>query len=190
MHIFNSPPPSPSPQILQYIVIPMFSATFDEGTKTDELLGGAPDPEHDSDENIISVFINKVINPEKPFASSVSAHQHTLAGSIPPSIPPSLPPSLSPFVQDSVCILLLQFSSLLVENAYAHIHDSNNKKQGAKLRRLMTFAWPCLLPKQCVVSCLKLHQNTSHHPLSSSLPPSLPPHSSRTQLLSTMVTYF
>lgn len=50
----------------------MFSATFEEGTKTDELLGGAPDPEHDSDENIISVFINKVINPEKPFASSVS----------------------------------------------------------------------------------------------------------------------
>ena len=67
----------------------------------------------------------------------------------PPPLPPSLPPSLQ---QDSVCILLLQFSSLLVENAYAHIHDSNNKKQGAKLRRLMTFAWPCLLPKQCVVS--------------------------------------
>ena len=66
------------------------------------------------------------------------------------SPPPSLP-------QDSVCILLLQFSSLLVENAYAHIHDSNNKKQGAKLRRLMTFAWPCLLPKQCVVSTCIVH---------------------------------
>ena len=51
-----------------------------------------------------------------------------------------------------MCILLLQFSSLLVEHAAPHIHDSNNKKQGAKLRRLMTFAWPCLLPKQCVVS--------------------------------------
>ena len=25
------------------------------------------------------------------------------------------------------------------------------RRQGMKLRRLMTFAWPCLLPKQCVV---------------------------------------
>ena len=49
----------------------MFSATFEEG-KGDDLLGGAPDPEHDNDENIISVFINKVINPDKPFGSSVS----------------------------------------------------------------------------------------------------------------------
>ncbi len=49
----------------------MFTATFEEG-KGDELLGGAPDPEHDNDENIISVFINKVINPDKPFGSSVS----------------------------------------------------------------------------------------------------------------------
>ena len=51
----------------------MFTATFEEG-KGDELLGGAPDPEHDNDENIISVFINKVINPDKPFGSSVSVY--------------------------------------------------------------------------------------------------------------------
>ena len=84
----------------------------------------------------------------------IHSHIHSFTHSqslIPPSPPPSLP-------QDSVCILLLQFSSLLVENAYAHIHDSNNKKQGAKLRRLMTFAWPCLLPKQCVVSVLSTCQ--------------------------------
>ncbi len=31
----------------------------------------APGPEHDNDENIISVFINQVINPDKPFGSSV-----------------------------------------------------------------------------------------------------------------------
>lgn len=29
------------------------------------------------------------------------------------------------------------------------------RRQGIKLRRLMTFAWPCLLPKQCVVRSLK-----------------------------------
>ena len=55
------------------------------------------------------------------------------------------------------CILLLQFSSLLVEHAALHIHDSNNKRQGAKLRRLMTLAWPCLLPKQCVDPDTKYH---------------------------------
>ena len=60
-------------KILQYILIPMFSATFEEG-KGDMLLGGPPDPEHDSDENIISVFINKVVNPDKPFGSTVSWH--------------------------------------------------------------------------------------------------------------------
>ena len=49
----------------------MFTTTFEEG-RTDELLGGPPDPEHDNEENIISVFINKVINPDKPFGSSVS----------------------------------------------------------------------------------------------------------------------
>ncbi len=59
-------------KILQYILIPMFAATFEEG-KGDLLLGGPPDPEHDSDDNIISVFINKIVNPDKPFGSTVSS---------------------------------------------------------------------------------------------------------------------
>ncbi|KAG7262610.1 hypothetical protein CRUP_016851 [Coryphaenoides rupestris] len=50
---------------------------------------------------------------------------------------------------DSLRIYLLQFSTLLVEHAPHHIHD-NNKSRNSKLRRLMTFAWPCLLPKACV----------------------------------------
>lgn len=50
---------------------------------------------------------------------------------------------------DSLRICLLQFSTLLVEHAPHHIHD-NNKSRNSKLRRLMTFAWPCLLPKACV----------------------------------------
>lgn len=50
---------------------------------------------------------------------------------------------------DSLRINLLQFSTLLVEHAPHHIHD-NNKSRNSKLRRLMTFAWPCLLPKACV----------------------------------------
>jgi len=40
-----------------------------------QLLGGSPYPDLDSDENVISVFINKVINPDKPFESSVSTGQ-------------------------------------------------------------------------------------------------------------------
>lgn len=63
----------------------------------------------------------QVIDPENPFACS-----------------------------DAVRISLLQFACLLLEQASAHIHDANNKKQGNKLRRLMTFAWPCLLGKNYV----------------------------------------
>lgn len=54
-------------------------------------------------------------------------------------------------------ILLLQLSCLLVEQASAHIHDAGNKKQGARLRRLMTFAWPCLLAKSCVDPATRYH---------------------------------
>ena len=39
---------------------------------SEQLLGGPPNPDLDSDDNVISVFINKVINPDKPFESSVS----------------------------------------------------------------------------------------------------------------------
>lgn len=72
----------------------------------------------------------QVIDPEKPFAN-----------------------------EDSVRIALLQFACLLVERASAHIHDgdANNKRQGSKLRRLMTFAWPCLLGKNCVDPAARYH---------------------------------
>ena len=39
----------------------------------------------------------------------------------------------------------------------AHIHDAGNKKQGNKLRRLMTYAWPCLLSKNCVDPATRYH---------------------------------
>lgn len=58
---------------------------------------------------------------------------------------------------DNVRIVLCQLSCLLVEVAAAHIHDASNKKQGNKLRRLMTFAWPCLLSKTCVDSSTKYY---------------------------------
>uniref|UniRef100_T1JAK1 Transformation/transcription domain-associated protein n=1 Tax=Strigamia maritima TaxID=126957 RepID=T1JAK1_STRMM len=114
-------------KILQYILIPSFALAFESGNG-ERLIGGPPAPDQDLPDNVISVFINKVINPEDPFGTS-----------------------------DAVRILLLQFSSLLVEQASPHIHDAANKRQGNKLRRLMTFAWPCLLGKNCVDPATKYH---------------------------------
>ncbi|XP_060086157.1 transformation/transcription domain-associated protein-like [Ylistrum balloti] len=114
-------------KILQHILIPCFHQVFESGDG-EKLIGGPPAPDQDNMENIISVFINKIIDPDNPFGTS-----------------------------DAVRILLLQLSSLLVEQASSHIHDAANKKQGNKLRRLMTFAWPCLLSKNCVDPATKYH---------------------------------
>lgn len=84
-------------KILQYILIPSFSVAFDRG-EGERLIGGPPAPEQDLNENVMSVFINKVIDTENPFSTS-----------------------------DAVRILLLQFSCLLVEQASPHIHDAANK---------------------------------------------------------------
>uniref|UniRef100_A0A8B9KEE7 Transformation/transcription domain-associated protein n=1 Tax=Astyanax mexicanus TaxID=7994 RepID=A0A8B9KEE7_ASTMX len=105
-------------KVLQHILHPAFLCSFEKGEG--EQLLGPPNPEGDNPESITSVFITKVLDPEK---------QADLL--------------------DSLRINLLQFSTLLVEHAPHHIHD-NNKSRNSKLRRLMTFAWPCLLPKACV----------------------------------------
>ncbi|KAM3859386.1 transformation/transcription domain-associated protein isoform 3-T3 [Diretmus argenteus] len=105
-------------KVLQHILNPAFLYSFEKGEG--EQLLGPPNPEGDNPESITSVFITKVLDPEK---------QADLL--------------------DSLRIYLLQFSTLLVEHAPHHIHD-NNKSRNSKLRRLMTFAWPCLLPKACV----------------------------------------
>ena len=56
--------------ILQHIIIPMFDESFKLG-QTNDLIGGPPNPEHDSPTNVISIFVNKVIDPEHPFATNV-----------------------------------------------------------------------------------------------------------------------
>ncbi|XP_011636974.1 transformation/transcription domain-associated protein [Pogonomyrmex barbatus] len=114
--------------VLQLIIIPCFAISFERGEGT-KLVGGAPMPyKDDQAENVVSVFISKIIDPDNPFGSA-----------------------------DCVRISLLQFSCLLVEQASQHIHDVTNKKQGNKLRRLMTFAWPCLLGKNCVDPTTRYH---------------------------------
>ncbi|CAN8021853.1 unnamed protein product [Ixodes persulcatus] len=114
-------------KVLQHLLVPAFAASFERG-EGEQLIGGPPMPDRDFPDNVISVFINRVIDPENPFGTS-----------------------------DAVRILLLQFSCLLVEQASPHIHDAANKRQGIKLRRLMTFAWPCLLGKNCVDPATKYH---------------------------------
>lgn len=79
------------------MIIPCCQHAFESGDG-EKLIGGPPTPDQDNQENVISVFINKIIDPDKPFGTS-----------------------------DAVRILLLQLSSLLVEQASSHIHDANNK---------------------------------------------------------------
>nr|XP_006000847.1 PREDICTED: transformation/transcription domain-associated protein [Latimeria chalumnae] len=105
-------------KVLQHILNPAFLYSFEKNDG--EQLLGPPNPEGDNPESITSVFITKVLDPEK---------QNDML--------------------DSLRIYLLQFSTLLVEHAPHHIHD-NNKNRNSKLRQLMTFAWPCLLSKACV----------------------------------------
>lgn len=69
--------------------------------------------------------------------------------SLPARVPQVLDPEKQADMLDSLRIYLLQYATLLVEHAPHHIHD-NNKNRNSKLRRLMTFAWPCLLSKACV----------------------------------------
>ncbi|KAJ9592433.1 hypothetical protein L9F63_015849, partial [Diploptera punctata] len=114
-------------KILQLVLIPCFAQSFEKG-EGEKLIGSPASPEQDNPDNVVSVFISKVIDPEKPFGNA-----------------------------DSVRILLLQFSCLLVEQASPHIHDVANKRQGNKLRRLMMFAWPCLLGKNCEDPATRYH---------------------------------
>ena len=49
----------------------MFQVSFERG-EGDGLIGGPPSPEQDSNENVISVFVCKVVDPDNPFGTSVS----------------------------------------------------------------------------------------------------------------------
>ncbi len=114
-------------KILQYILIPAFAWSFDHG-EGEKLIGSPPAPDIENDVNVVSSFILNIIDPDNPFGTS-----------------------------DNVRILILQFSCLLVDQGAEHIHDATNKKQGNKLRRLMTYAWPCLLSKNCVDPSTRYH---------------------------------
>lgn len=114
-------------KILQLVLIPCFAVGFERG-EGGKLIGSPVSPDQDDPNNIVSVFITDVIDPDNPFGNT-----------------------------DAVRIALLQFSCLLVEQASPHIHNATKKKQGQKLRRLMAFAWPCLLVKNCIDPSTRYH---------------------------------
>lgn len=53
----------------------MFQVSFERG-EGDDIIGGPPNPDQDSPDNVISVFISKVIDPENPFGSMVSINSY------------------------------------------------------------------------------------------------------------------
>lgn len=86
-------------KVLQMIIIPCFSKSFENG-EAQLLIGTPPKPFEDVSANIVSVFIQKVIDPDNLLVS------------------------------DSIRIALLQLACLFVEQAAVHIHDPVNKQQG------------------------------------------------------------
>lgn len=133
VNVFHDPnyPQKLKAKILQYIIIPSFSHSFEKGLG-EALLGGPPQPERENPNNLIHMFINKVIDPicsgDKKFV-----------------------------VSDAVRILLLQFSCLLVDQASPHIHEATNRKQSFRLKKLVTLAWPCLVNRTGVDPAAKYH---------------------------------
>lgn len=116
--------------ILQYIIIPCFSTSLEKGD-AQLLISNSTEPDFNSPDNIVCVFINRIM----VIATEDKTNKY----------------------KDSLRILLLQLSCLLVDKASDYFHVEPTNRQGAKLRRLMTFAWPCLIAKNCVDPATKYH---------------------------------
>uniref|UniRef100_A0A914VHX2 Transformation/transcription domain-associated protein n=1 Tax=Plectus sambesii TaxID=2011161 RepID=A0A914VHX2_9BILA len=102
-------------KILQYVILPCLAFSLEHGDG-DKLIGSLPAPDEQNNENLVSLFVSRVIDNQKS------------KGQLP----------------DGLHIMLYQLSCLFVEFAPQHIHDSSSKKQGSRLRTFMLFAWPCL----------------------------------------------
>ncbi|KAL5252847.1 hypothetical protein ACHWQZ_G015572 [Mnemiopsis leidyi] len=109
-------------KILQYIIVPMFQYSF-EKNDTEKLIEGVPGPDGNPNpaENIINVFMdpeNRIIVDERDILDVVRIH-------------------------------LLKLSAEFVRHAAEYIHPTNStrRQEGDKLRKLMKYAWPSMLPK-------------------------------------------
>uniref|UniRef100_A0A915D3U7 PI3K/PI4K catalytic domain-containing protein n=1 Tax=Ditylenchus dipsaci TaxID=166011 RepID=A0A915D3U7_9BILA len=101
-------------RFMQYVVAPAFHHAF-EKHDTDSVVGSAPDPEQQNDDNVVSLLCSEVIQQENRVPMS-----------------------------DAMAIVMYQFCVLLVQKCPAHIHDMTKKQQGTRLRSFMLFGWPCL----------------------------------------------
>ena len=57
-------------KILQYILIPCFSWSFEHG-EGDKLIGSPPAPDDENNSNVVSAFIQSIIDLENPFGTSL-----------------------------------------------------------------------------------------------------------------------
>lgn len=83
-------------KILSMIIIPSFAVSFEKGEEN-RLIRGLT---QDEDSNVISIFINKIVN---PFMVKMN--------------------------DDGLRIVLLQFACLLVERASGHIQSNKKEKE-------------------------------------------------------------
>lgn len=116
-------------KIIQFVLIPCFTYCFERG-QGNELIGCLPGS-GDSDSNpdsIVNILINEII-----------------------------PQKADDPVGDHVRIALCQLCCLFLDQAPHHIHDNSSKKQGEKLKKLVTFAWPTLMFKSCVDASVKYY---------------------------------
>lgn len=116
-------------KIIQFVLIPCFQYCFERG-QGNELIGCQPGS-GDSDSNpesIVNILINEII-----------------------------PQKADDTVGDHVRIALCQLCCLFLDQAPNHIHDNSSKKQGEKLKKLVTFAWPTLMFKSCVDASVKYY---------------------------------
>lgn len=115
-------------KIIQFVLIPCFAYCFERG-QGNELIGCQPGPDSDSNpDSIVNVLIHEVI-----------------------------PQKADEFVGDHVRIALCQLCCLFLDQAPNHIHDNSSKKQGEKLKKMVTFAWPTLVFKSCVDASVKYY---------------------------------
>ncbi|XP_043460946.1 transformation/transcription domain-associated protein-like [Leptopilina heterotoma] len=113
--------------ILHNIVYKCFEASFKK-KEVFEIIGTPPSPNTDDPRNLISIFINKVIDIDNPGE-----------------------------LGDRLRVGIFRFACLLVDHAGEYIHDVNIKHHGIKLKTLVYFAWSCLLNKNCVDPITKYH---------------------------------
>ena len=114
-------------KFISSVITPQFRETLLVPENIDELVGEKANPESENQSNLLNVFLTKFVVTENNYP-------------------------------DCVRIAILQLACLFVEFCAPHIHDAVSKRQqGQKMRKLMGFAWPCLLNKACIDPSTKYH---------------------------------